>query len=62
MLKLYITAIDSRPDGSAVTIFEDYLVKIQDVDELRLYERLSTQIAEKIEDIELINEQASSPL
>ena len=61
MLKIYISVYDSKPDGSAVTIFEDYMVARKDVDELRSFDQLAFQIADKIEQVELINEQASSP-
>lgn len=61
MLKIYITAVESRPDGSAITIFEDYQVTREDIDELRSFDTLAFQIADKIEEVELINEQASSP-
>lgn len=61
MIKLFITAVESRPDGTAVTIFEDYLVTRKDVEELRDFDQLAFEIADKIEAVELINEQASSP-
>lgn len=61
MLKIYITAVESRPDGTAITIFEDYQVTRKDVEELRSFDTLAFQIADKIDAVELINEQASSP-
>lgn len=60
-LKLYITAIDSREDGSAVTIFEDFQRNYKSIDELRAFDLLSFDIADKIEEVQKINDQVTSP-
>jgi hypothetical protein len=61
MIKLFITAIDSNEDGTALTLFEDYQIGYENKDILVLDNRLSIRIADKIEEVELINEQATSP-
>lgn len=51
MIKLYITAIESKPDGTAVTLFEDFLLGYQDVDRLRnAVDSLNDTLANKIEE------------
>lgn len=64
MIKLFITAIESRDDGTAVTLFEDY--KISYDDKYDVYanpkKELSKLVYEKIEQVEEINESASEPL
>lgn len=62
MLKLFITAIDSREDGTAVILFEDYQVNYEDDLLLGVDDQLGYRLAKKIQTIEAINEQASSPL
>lgn len=62
MIKLYITAIETRPDGSAVTLFEDFHLGFQDLETLRdPIVTLNHKVADKIEEVELANEQATTP-
>lgn len=60
-IKLFITAIDSREDGSAVTLFEDYQLRYGDKHEMLLDEEMTRKIMDKINNTELINDQALSP-
>lgn len=62
MIKLYITAIDSRDNGSAVTLFEDYQLNYENKDELFIKSHyLGDNIVKKIDEVELINEQITKP-
>jgi hypothetical protein len=61
MLKIYITAIDSRDNGTAVTLFEDYQVNYSSSDDIKLDETLGERLADKIEEVEKINNQVTSP-
>lgn len=56
MIKLYITCIESNPDGTAVTLFEDYKVGAGDLQTLDL----TQLVLNKIEEVELSNEGAST--
>jgi len=60
MLKLFITAMESNEDGTALTLFEDYKIGYADKHEMLLDEELTRKIMDKINSVELINEQASS--
>ena len=63
MIKLFITAIDSREDGTAVTLFEDFeQTGYENADEIEFSDFLQRNIAQKIRTVEAINEQDSSPL
>lgn len=59
--KLYITAREVKDNGQAVTIFEDALFNFVDAEQLRLNTKLQSQLAEKIEEVEKINNQVTSP-
>lgn len=61
MLKLYITAIDSREDGTAVTLFEDYQLQYEDKESLGGADEISARVYEKIETIEKINNETTRP-
>lgn len=61
MIKLFITAIDSRENGTAVTLFEDYQVLYSSLEDLRLDETFSERVADKLEEVEKINNQTTSP-
>lgn len=61
MIKLYITAIESNEDGTAVTLFEDYQLRYDDKHVMLQDEDFTRKIMDKINAVELINEQASSP-
>lgn len=57
MIKLYITAIETKGNGSAVTLFEDFLITGRQIEESDLHEI----IYKKIEEVEKINNQIASP-
>lgn len=61
MIKIYITAIESRPDGTAVTLFEDYQLNYEDRFELSLEPTMEKLVFAKIEEFEAINKQVTSP-
>ncbi len=58
MIKLYITAIETKNNGSAVTLFEDFMVTGKQIEQGDLHEI----IYNKIEEVELSNEEATKPL
>lgn len=60
MIKLYITAIESNLDGTAITLFEDYCVGYGSKEEIE-HSSLAIKVARKIDDIEEINNQVTSP-
>lgn len=62
-IKLYITAIDSRENGTAVTLFEDLQVTYDDKYDVygNLNKELSKLVFEKIEQVEKINEEVTTP-
>jgi len=57
MIKLYISAIESKPDGTAVTLFEDFMVTGKQIEQGDLHEI----VYKKIEEVEAINNQAAIP-
>ena len=61
MIKLFITAIDSREDGTAVTLFEDYQIGYEDKHAMLQDENMTRKIMDKINNVEFINDQISSP-
>ena len=61
MLKLYITAIESREDGTAVRIFEDYKLVYGDKHEMLQDEEMTRKIMDKINDVEAINDEITRP-
>ncbi len=61
MLKAYITILDSKENGSAITIFEDALFNFVDAEQLRLNTKLTSQLADKIEEVEKINNETTRP-
>ncbi len=62
MIKLYITAIESNEDGTAVTLFEDYQVLYSSNEDIAMDDDLGDRLAQKIEEVEAVNNQTSSPL
>lgn len=51
MIKFYITAIESNSNGTAVTLFEDFVIGgFEDADEIEYSEHLAKNIARKIEE------------
>lgn len=56
-IKLYITAIKTKDNGSAVTLFEDFMVTGKQIEQGDLHEI----IYNKIEEIELANDQVTTP-
>jgi hypothetical protein len=63
-IKIYVSAMEVKEDGSGVLLFEDYLIRYGDKYEIYgdTTKDLSKLVFEKIEQVEEINEQASSPL
>ena len=57
MIKLYISAIESKPDGTAVTLFEDFMVTGKQIEQGDLHEI----VYKKIEEVEAVNNQAAIP-
>lgn len=57
MIKLYITAIETKDNGLAVTLFEDFMVTGKQIEQGDLHEI----IYNKIEEVELSNEEATKP-
>ena len=59
MIKLYITAHKTISDKSSVSLFEDYQLFFEDVEQLA--DLLGKNVATKIEEVEKINGQITSP-
>lgn len=62
MLKIYITAVDSKPNGSAVTLFEDLLRGYDDKDDILNAESLNDIVFNKLEEVEASNDAFANPL
>lgn len=60
-IKLYITAIDSRDNGTAVTLFEDYQINFFSKEEISQASEIGYLIGNKIEEVEKINEETTRP-
>jgi len=56
-IKLYITAIETKDNGQAVTLFEDFLVTGRQIEQGDLHEI----IYKKLEEVELANDMATMP-
>lgn len=51
MIKLYISAIESKGNGTVVTLFEDFVIGgFEDADEIEYSEHLAKNIAQKVEE------------
>lgn len=61
MLKIYITVFETKGDGMGVKVLEDYLVTKKDIEDLRSYDTLSFQLADKLEEVEKINDEITTP-
>lgn len=61
MLKIYITVFETKGDGMGVKVLEDYLVTKKDIEDLRSYDTLSFQLADKLEKVEKINDEITTP-
>ncbi len=62
MIKLYITVMDSREDGSAITLLEEYQLGFKDIETLRDDGFLLVEnLVSKLEEVEKINNQVASP-
>ena len=59
MIKTYITVHKTVSDKSSVSLFEDYQLFFEDVEQLA--DLLGKNVATKIEEVEKINEQVTSP-
>lgn len=62
MYKIYVTVLkkESNDSKSAVTVFEDYQLMYQSVEEIE-HGIIGAKIAKKIEEVELSNEEATKP-
>ena len=54
-IKLYITAIETKDNGQAVTLFEDFLVTGKQIEQADLHEI----IYKKLEEVEVVNDMAT---
>ena len=61
MIKLYITAIETKDNGQAVTLFEDYKLGYEDKHTMLQDEEITRKIMDKINEAELINDKVTSP-
>lgn len=61
MIKLFISCIDSREDGTAVTIFEDFQLNYKDKESILEREDINDKIFNKIYEVEKINEEITRP-
>lgn len=63
MIKVYITVLETKENGQAVTLFEDYKLEYDDKNSLGLADSPSIQtlIHHKIEEVEAINNQETKP-
>lgn len=61
MIKLFISCIDSREDGIAVTIFEDFQLNYKDKESILEREDINDKIFNKIYEVEKINEEITRP-
>lgn len=57
MIKLYITAVETKENGQAVNLFDDFLVTGRQIEQGDLHEI----IYKKLEEVELVNDMATMP-
>ena len=63
MIKIFITAIESNDNGTAVTLFEDYQLRYTDSEHLETNtEVLGQLISDKVVEVEKMNLEQSNPL
>ncbi len=61
-IKLYITAIQSDPDGTAVEIFENYELRYHTRFDLDCDESINEKIGTKIDEVEKERMEQSKPI
>lgn len=62
MIKLYITAIESNPNGTAVTLFEDFKVEYETQFDLDCDDNLNEKISEQLNKVEQRIAEQSKPI
>lgn len=62
MIKLYITAIESNPNGTAVTLFEDFKVEYETQFDLDCDDNLNEKISEQLKKVEQVKAEQSKPI
>lgn len=62
MIKLYITAIESNPNGTAVTLFADFKVEYETKFDLDCDDNLNEKISEHLSKVEQRIVERSKPL
>lgn len=62
MIKLYITAIESNPNGTAVTLFEDFKVEYETQFDLDCDDNLNEKISEQLKKVEQRIAEQSKPI
>jgi len=62
MIKLYITAIQSNDNGTAVVLFEDYKQEYETAFDLDCDEQLGTKIVSHLNKVEKEKQKQSEPL
>ncbi|HRF69804.1 MAG TPA: hypothetical protein PKV66_00070 [Candidatus Pelethenecus sp.] len=62
MIKLYITAIESNPNGTAVTLFEDFKVEYETQFDLDCDDNLNEKISEQLKKVEQRVVEQSKPI
>lgn len=62
MIKLYITAIESNPNGTAVTLFEDFKVEYETQFDLDCDDNLNEKISEQLKKVEQRVAEQSKPI
>lgn len=62
MIKLYITAIESNPNGTAVTLFEDFKVEYETQFDLDCDDNLNEKISEQLNKVEQRVAEQSKPI
>jgi len=62
MIKLYITAIESNPNGTAVNLFEDFKVEYETQFDLDCDDNLNEKISEQLSKVEQRVAEQSKPI
>jgi len=62
MIKLYITAVESSSNGTAVTLFEDFKVEYETQFDLDCDDNLNEKISEQLNKVEQRVAEQSKPI
>lgn len=62
MLKIYIRAVESKEDGTAVELFDDVVLGYDDKDEMLHKDNVTQHVFDRIERAEKINEEFAKPI